>query len=104
MGTLRTLPHVCPPKLPTHGLAHEGRKGLPFWAAILGQHWVRRAGAPGVLRMRPSCPVCRIYRKLKPRGYGFLCSDLGQAVTPNPQHQPWTSFLCPGFRRKRTLA
>lgn len=96
------FPTYVHPQLSTHGLAHEGREVLSFWAAISGQHWVKKAGDPGVLRMRLSCPMCKIYRKLKPRGCGSLCSDLGQAVTPNPQH--WTLTLCLEFRQKRTLA
>lgn len=37
---------MCP-FWPTDGLAHEDCQGLTLGAAISGQHWVRRAGAPG---------------------------------------------------------
>lgn len=85
LPTMRAV-KVCPSGLPSQ--ATLGEEGRGFWGPTY----------------ETLMPYVQDLQEAETQGYGSLCSDLGQAVTPNPQHQSWTPILCPGLRRKTTVS
>lgn len=100
----KSCPTCVHPWLPTHRLPTRAvRVPQTFGAAISGQRWPRRAGAPGIEGMSPSCPTCSLYssrKKLRPRDRESLCWG--------PDFKPPAAALAPHagswFQTKQDLA